>query len=108
MTKAKAITNELTQNIKTQKTLFRFLVGSIVLLFIVYVYLIGSITFNIVARKSLETSVANLKEDVNKLDLAYLDKVNKIDKSYALSLGFIEAKNSIFAMRNNINHVAIR
>lgn len=108
MSKAKIITNELTENIKTQKLLFRILVSSIVLLFIVYIYLIGSITFNVVARKSLEVTVSNLSEQVDKLDLAYLDKINKIDKEYASSLGFVDAKNSIFVSRNNINHVAIR
>lgn len=108
MTKAQVITNELTQNIRTQKSIFRTLVIGISLLFIVYIYLIGSITFNLVARKSLEASVATLNDSVNKLDLAYLDKLNKIDKNYALSLGFVETENSIFVMRNNINHVAIR
>lgn len=108
MSKAKAITNELTENIKTQKFLFRILISGIMLLFVVYVYLIGSITFNVVARKSLETTISNLSEQVNKLDLAYLDEVNKIDKEYASSLGFVDAKNSIFVLRDNINHVAVR
>ncbi len=108
MTKAKEITSELTQNIKIQKSLFRFLLIGIMLLFVVYIYLIGSITFNIVARKSLENTVVTLSDKVNKLDLEYLDNINKIDKDYALSLGFVETKNSIFVLRNNINHVAIR
>lgn len=107
MTRAKAITNDIAQNINTQKVLFRILITGSVLLFGAYIYLIGSITFNVVARKSLENTVVSLNSQVNKLDLAYLNKINEIDKEYALSNGFVEVHQNIFASRN-INHVAIR
>ncbi|HLP86610.1 MAG TPA: hypothetical protein VK153_01915 [Candidatus Paceibacterota bacterium] len=107
MTKAKAITNDITQNINTQKTLLRILIIGSVMLFSVYIYLIGSITFNVIARKSLENTEVELKSRVNQLDLAYLSSINKMDKEYALSLGFVDANNNIFASRD-INHVAIR
>jgi hypothetical protein len=109
MTNAKAITNEIVQNMDTQKVLFRVLLTGSAILFAVYIYLVGSITFNVIARKSLETTVANLTSSVNKLDLAYLDSTNKIDKEYALSKGFVDVNKNIFASRDNsINHVAIR
>lgn len=107
MSKAKAITNEITQNINTQKILFRILLGSSALLFVVYIYLIGSITFNVIARKSLENTAISLTNNVNKLDLIYLDNVNKIDKEYAESKGFVDVDQNLFASRS-INHVAIR
>jgi len=107
MTKAKAITNELSVNINFQRTLFRVLVGSLIALSVVYVYLIGSITFNIVARRSLENTAASLTNSVNQLNLTYLDNINKIDKEYAQSKGFVDVHQNIFASRN-INHVAIR
>lgn len=107
MTKAKAITNDIAQNINTQKILFRALVTGSIILFTVYIYLIGSITFNIIARKSLENTLANLTNHVNQLDLTYLNNINKIDKEYAQSKGFIDVHQNIFASRN-INHVAIR
>jgi len=107
MTKAKAITNDIAQNMNTQKVLFRALIIGSVLLFSIYIYLIGSITFNVIARKSLETNVASLTSEVNNLDLAYLSSENKIDKEYALSNGFVEVHQNIFASRD-INHVAIR
>jgi hypothetical protein len=107
-TKAKAITIEITQNMNTQKVLLRALLIGTASLFLVYIYLVGSITFNVVARKSLENNLATLTSRVNKLDLAYLDSVNKIDKDYALARGFVDANDSIFASRGDINHVAIR
>lgn len=107
-TKAKIITNEIAQNINTQKVLLRILLVGTASLFLVYIYLVGSITFNIIARKSLESTLTTLSANVNKLDLAYLSDVNKIDKDYAISKGFVDVKDSIFASRNNINQVAIR
>jgi hypothetical protein len=106
--KTKAITNDIAQNTNTQKVLLRILLIGTASLFIVYIYLVGSITFNVIARKSLENTVSTLTSRVNKLDLTYLDSINKIDKEFALAKGFVDARENIFASRNDINHVAIR
>jgi len=108
MTKAKIITSEIAINIKVQKRLFKILIIGTSILFLAYIYLIGSITFNVIARKSLESTLSDLTSRVNNLDLAYLNSVNKIDKKYASSLGFVDVHQNIFASRNTINHVAIR
>jgi len=107
MTKAKAITNDIAENINTQKVLFRFLIIGSMVLCAVYMYLIGSITFNVVARKSLEITAANLTEKVNQLEITYLDNVNKVDKNYAKTNGFVDVSKNIFVSRD-VNHVAIR
>ena len=107
MTKAKAITYDIAQNINTQKILFRILLIGSIVLFAGYLYLIGSITFNVIARKSIENTVTSLTAHVNQLDLTYLNNVNKIDKEYALSAGFVDTHQNIFVSRD-INHVAIR
>lgn len=107
MSKAKAITNELSHNMNTQRALFRVMIICLVVLFTAYAYLIGSITFNVIARKSLESTILSLNSEVNELEITYLDNVNQIDKDYALSKGFVEVHQNIFASRN-INHVAIR
>ena len=87
--------------------LFRVLIIGSAMLFVVYIYLVGSITFNVIARKSLENTVVILTSQVNNLELTYLNNINKIDKEYALSNGFVEVHQNIFAARD-INHVAIR
>lgn len=107
MTRAKEITQDIRENINTQKIIFKILISSSIVLFVGYVYLIGSITFNVIARKSLENSMANLTNDVNQLEITYLDNLNKIDKECAFSRGFVETKPNIFVSRS-INHVAIR
>ena len=107
MTKAKAITNEIRENTNTQRVLFRILISGSIVLSISNIYLIGSITFNVVARKSLENTVSILDAKVNNLEISYLNEVNKADKSYAESQGFVDVSQDIFASRD-VNHVAIR
>jgi hypothetical protein len=107
MSTAKLITNEISKNINTQKKLFRFLFTSSIVLFAIYIYLVGSITFNVVARKSLENTIAGLNGHINQLELNYLNKINDIDKDYALSKGFVDVKQNVFATRD-INYVALR
>lgn len=103
----KEITNNIKENIGTQKILFRILFAYSVALFVVYMYLVGSITFNVIARKSLENSTKVLTEKVNELEMAYFKSVNMINKDYAQSKGFVDVSKSIFASRD-VNHVAIR
>lgn len=107
MSKAKAITNELSYNIGIQKTLFRIMIIAIVSLAVVYIYLIGSITFNVVARKTLEGTIVGLTSEVKELEIQYLSDINKIDKDYAMSKGFVDVHQNIFASRGD-NQVAIR
>lgn len=107
MSKTKAIANDIAVNINTQRIIFKFLAVSFIILSIAYVYMIGSITFNIVARKSLENTERTLGSNISQLELEYLGDLDSINKTRALSLGFQDAKSSIFATRA-INHVAIR
>lgn len=107
MSKTKAIANDIAVNTNIQKAIFKFFVISFVLLSVVYIYMIGSITFNVVARKSLETTARNLGSNISELELTYLSDMNNINKTRATSLGFVDTNSSIFAVRS-INHVAIR
>lgn len=107
MSTAKAITTDILVNNKTQKAIFKALILSLVMLSIVYVYLIGSITFNVLARRSLETTVRTLGTHISELELTYLDTANTIDKNYASTLGYVEIKTNLFATRAS-TRVAMR
>jgi hypothetical protein len=107
MSKVKEITSNITENSYIQKILLRILVGSLIVLSIVYIYLIGSITFNVLARKTLETTSRSLSSNISKLELTYLDSANKINKDLALSMGYVEVNNNIFASRGS-TRVALR
>ncbi len=107
MSKTKAITNDIVGNTNTQRIIFRILLGSLLSFFIVYVYMIGSITFNVIARKSLENTSRLLGSNISQLELTYLSNMNDVNKARATSLGFIDTNSNIFATRS-ITHVAIR
>jgi hypothetical protein len=107
MKKTKEITTEIVQDTYIQRILFRFLVGSLMSLSVFYIYMIGSITFNVIARKSLENTQSKIGSNISQLELTYLSNMNDINKSRASSLGFVDSKSNIFATRNII-HVAIR
>ena len=105
MSKAKTI--EIVNNKDIQRVLLRIFISILIILSVTYVYLIGSITFNVLARKTLETTARVLGSHVSELELGYLSSANKIDKGYAATLGFVDAKNSIFTTRTEAR-VAIR
>ena len=108
MSNAKAITNDIVKNTSTQRTIFRVLITSFVLLSLAYVYLIGSITFNVLARKSLDTTVHELSSRISDLELTDMHENDGIDKNYALSLGFVDVQKNIFATRDTSVRVALR
>ncbi len=104
-------TKKYTQNIiedgNARKQIFRVLMGSLVALSLCYVYFIGSITFNVLARKSLETNLHDVGSHVSQLDLEYLSIANSVDAPLGSSLGFVDSKDTLFATRTSSN-VAIR
>lgn len=107
MTKTKAVAQTITNDVYIQKLIFKSLIFSVVAMFVVYIYLVGSITFNVLARKSLENTVKILNNNISRLEIDYFNKSNKINKEFAASLGFVDVSNNIFASRN-INQVAVR
>lgn len=107
MTQIQTLKNNIVTNQGTQRLLFKVFMSSFVCLSVVYAYLIVSITFNVLARKSLEVASSNINSRISELELTYLDNVNKIDKNYALTLGFVEVHNNLFATRTP-SRVAMR
>lgn len=107
MSKTKAIAKDITGNTSTQRIIFKILTISLLSLFVVYIYIIGSITFNIVARKSLENTAQKLGSNISQLELTYLNNLNDVNKAKASSLGFVDTKSNIFAVRS-AGRVAIR
>jgi hypothetical protein len=107
MSKVKTITTDIIENNYTRRMILKWLIIGFIILGIFYAYFIGSITFNVLARKSLENTALNLSSNISQLELTYLENLNEINKEYALTKGFVDAKNNIFAVRS-LNQVALR
>lgn len=103
-------TKKITQNIVNDEALrrriFRVLCGSLLFLSLCYVYLVGSITFNIIARKTLESNINELNSEVGQLELQSIQLVNNIDVSFGKSMGYVEARDTLFV--NKDQAVALR
>jgi hypothetical protein len=107
MSKTKAIANDIAGNTNIQRIIFRILLGSLLSLSVVYIYVIGSITFNVVARKSLENTARIEGSNISNLELTYLKSMDDINKAKATTLGFVDSNSNIFATRY-ITNVAMR
>lgn len=67
-----------------------------------YILLLGSMVFNIVERRALETSARALGSEVADLELIYLSMSNNIDLALSHSMGFQEVKAN-FATRKSFS-----
>jgi hypothetical protein len=56
----------------------------------VYMYCVGSIVFNIVARKSIENDNKKIASDIAETQVEYLAKIGEIDKSFAYAKGYVD------------------
>jgi len=107
MKKVKAVSNEIADNNLLRIRIFKGILLSLITFSVVYAYLIGSIVFNGLAKKSLENNVRELVNNVGQLELSYLTLSNSIDKDLAISLGYVDAHNS-FIVTRTIDRVAIK
>lgn len=85
-------------NNNIEKLAFNFILGSFGMLAFVYVFILGNMVSNIVARRSFEADARSLSNEVRALELSYLSMSNKVDLAFSYSMGFKEIK-AVFATR---------
>ncbi len=107
MSKVQSITNNIISSNYIRSVICKVLIGSLILVGVAYVYFIGSITFNVLARRSLENKIGMYNSNISKLELTYFSNLSKINKDYAISKGYVDSKHNIFAIRSK-GYVAIR
>ncbi len=106
--KTLAFTKQIVDDNQTRKQIFRVLMSVTIILSICYVYFIGSITFSIVARKTLESTMRETSSRVSSLEVEYLTLSNKVDVPTGIARGFVDPQNTIFATRTTESRVAMR
>lgn len=89
------------EDTETRRIIFRFLLGALVFLFFLYMYFIGSITFNILASKSLEMSLRDMSNNISQTELRYIALSNSINSQMGKDIGFVDAKGTIFAHKGD-------
>jgi len=77
-----------------------FFIGSIVL-FLMYLYFVGAVTFTVVQRRNMEEGLKTLSSDVSKEELRYLSAEKGLTKDVALNRGFVEPSKLTFTGPKN-------
>lgn len=106
--KTLTFTKKIIDDSYTRKQIFRVLVASLIVLSICYVYFIGTITFSILARRTLETEMREMAARVSSKEVEYLSLSNKVNVTSGTLLGLVDPKGTIFATRTNTGTVAMR
>ena len=106
--KKNKLAQTIAYNYDAQKVIFRWLVSLIIVLCILYAYLIASITFDVLARKSLETNAKELDSQVGQLELQSIALSQNVNSELGKTLGFVDAPAILFASRSDTPKVAIR
>lgn len=84
--------NIMNNNIEIQKIVLKIMFSILAALAIWYVFILGNMVFNIVARKALEKEALALSNEVGNLELSYLSVSNSVDQNLSSSMGFHETK----------------
>ncbi|MEI7765070.1 MAG: hypothetical protein WCI93_00625 [bacterium] len=96
----------IVNNNNLEKRLLNILLASFGVCIFAYIFILGSITFNVVARQSLGSEVRSLSNEVGDLELRYLSLSNKIDLTMSSEMGFKEAKTQ-FAVRKSLGTLSL-
>jgi hypothetical protein len=64
-----------------------------------YMYFVGKIVFDVVARRQAETEIKLAQSSVGKLQVAYLNQLNSVDIASASQIGLYESKDVLYASR---------
>ena len=98
--------NITSNNIEMGRIVLNAMLSFLVLLAISYVFILGSMVFNIVGRKALEKEAVSLSNEVSDLELSYLSVSNSIDMNLSSSMGFKETK-ATFATRKSLGSLRL-
>lgn len=88
-------------NNNIDKLAFNSIIWTFGVLAILYILCLGNMVKNIVERKSIESKVSALSNEVQNLELTYLSMSNSVDLELSHSMGFKEAK-TVFATHKSI------
>jgi len=92
-------------NITTQEQYIKNIVivgfATLALMGSMYMYFVGKIVFDVVARRHAESSIKLTQSSVGSLQVAYLAQLNNLDISSIAANGLAESKDVMYATRDS-------
>lgn len=86
---------------EARKKLFGLLIFSTALMIALYVYFALVIVMKVVESKNNMMIIKDINSDNKLLEESYFTILNKFNKDYAYSLGFIDQKNTEFVFKSS-------
>lgn len=83
-------------------------VAILVVLVSTYVYFLGKIVFDVIARREAESSIRLTQSSVSQLQVAYFNTTRGLTMDNAAAFGLSEAKAPLYASRTGASSVALR
>jgi hypothetical protein len=75
--------------------------GILAVLTSMYVYFVGKIVFDVVARREAESTIHMAQSSVSQLQVAYFNKTRSFSMADAGTVGLSESHNTLYASRTN-------
>jgi len=64
-----------------------------------YVYFVGRIVFDVVARRTAEASIKSSQSAISSLEVSYFDQLKNITIAQAQNIGLQESQDTLYASR---------
>jgi len=84
-----------------EKKVFFAIIGTLFVLASFYAYFVNRTVMNVVARKDIQTQMTELSSNVSEFEFKYMKYKNTITLDYTRSLGFSDARNTIYISRGS-------
>ena len=81
--------------------LFWSLISLIAISIIAYAYFVNSTIFHTAKRQQIEDSIVDTKSVVSQLELTFIEASRNVTRSYAHTLGFVDANDLVFVERDS-------
>ena len=72
-----------------------------------YVYFVGKIVFDVVGRKTAESSIRTLQSSISTDSMAYFQSMKSLDLASAASLGLTPSSDTLYASRPSDTDTAV-
>jgi cell division protein FtsL len=99
----KTIQNHMMQNTNPYRKVFKGLVSYTILLTGLYLFFIGGIVFNIIAKKDVQSQVRELTSKISGMESEYLAMAATVNMDGATAKGFVQNKNIEYIKRPNVS-----
>lgn len=93
------IKQNIMQNINPYRRVFRGLMVYTGLLMGLYLFFIGGIVFNIIAKKDVQSKVRELTSKISVMESSYLALSSDVNMNSALEKGFVQNKNVYYVKK---------